>query len=109
MTTKNAKSSPFNASTYIKFYGGLYFWPTCDQCPEQYDVFTPEGEQVGYVRLRHGELTAEHPDYGGEEVYTTEDDVGDGCFDTEELRTKHLTAIGQVLVRHMDRKAKTKE
>ena len=35
---------------------GLNFKKTCDACPEQYDVFKDE-KQVGYVRLRWGNLT----------------------------------------------------
>lgn len=42
----------------------LYFVMTCGACPEQYDVYSDESmtEQVGYIRLRHGNLFAESPD-----------------------------------------------
>lgn len=62
---------------------------TCSACPEQYDVFK-NGEQVGYLRLRHGEFTAEVPNCGGETVLETEEMNGEGIFDDDE-RTEYLT------------------
>jgi len=35
---------------------------TCGACPEQYDVFK-NGQQVGYLRLRHGFFSAESEPY----------------------------------------------
>lgn len=63
-------------------------------CPEQYDIFLDD-EQVGYLRLRHGEFTADYPDYDGKEVYYAEP-MGDGCFDGGEREyylTKAIKAI----------------
>ena len=40
---------------------GLLFHKTCDACPEQYDVYK-RTKQVGYVRLRWGNLTVDFPD-----------------------------------------------
>lgn len=59
---------------------GLRFELTCSGCPEQYNVF--EGErQVGYVRLRHGELRVDVPDCGGREVLSHKfDDPLQGQF-----------------------------
>jgi hypothetical protein len=51
-------------------------------CPEQYDAFL-DGEQVGYLRLRHGHFTVECPDCGGCLVYEA-DPEGQGAFDDEE-------------------------
>ena len=34
---------------------------TCYACPEQYDVFFHDF-QIGYLRLRHGNFTAEYPE-----------------------------------------------
>lgn len=48
-------------------------------CPEQYDVYR-NGENVGYLRLRHGGFRAE---CRGETVYTASPH-GDGIFDPEE-------------------------
>lgn len=61
---------------------------TCFACPEQYDVYDPEDNQVGYIRLRHGRLRVHYPDYGGKIVYDI-DTIGDGVFSKEE-RLKHL-------------------
>jgi hypothetical protein len=71
---------------------GLRFVMTCFACPEQYDVFDRSGKQVGYVRLRHGELRCDYPDCGSELIYEA-DPVGDGCFDSDEERDYHLEKI----------------
>ena len=62
---------------------------TCLACPEQYDVFDDLGQQVAYLRLRHGGFRAIVPDYGGEQVYHA-NPKGDGVFHNEE-RVKYLT------------------
>lgn len=62
---------------------------TCFACPEQYDVFDQEGNQVAYFRLRHGTFRAEVPDVGGVTVYTAQPE-GDGIF-TKDERQKYLT------------------
>ncbi len=51
------------------FINGLYFNQTSCGCPEQYDVFDEDNNQVGYVRLRHGLITCECPDIGGTEIH----------------------------------------
>jgi len=61
---------------------------TCMACPEQYDVFelVSNGSlknKVGYIRMRHGNLTVNCPDYSGRLVYKDSPD-GDGCFEEEE-------------------------
>lgn len=56
---------------------------TCWGCPEQYEVYTPEGKQVGYLRLRHGYFRVDYPDCGGEVIYEAEP-KGDGIFEDEE-------------------------
>lgn len=55
---------------------------TCSGCPEQYEVFDGD-KQVGYIRLRHGNLTVECPDCGGDLVYEASPD-GDGEFEDHE-------------------------
>ena len=77
---------------------GLFFKCTCHSCPEQYDVFTAAGEQVGYVRLRHGSLYAEYPDVGGECVYDTYAFAGDGYFRNDKERLYHLENIADALM-----------
>jgi hypothetical protein len=77
----------------------LNFKKTCDACPEQYDVFK-DGKQVGYVRLRWGNLTVESPDCGGELVYEHyfENDSFKGCFDSTEERQKYLELIADCIL-----------
>jgi len=55
---------------------------TCVACPEQYDAFM-NGQQVGYLRLRHGYFRVEYPDCGGEMIYEAEP-YGDGIFEEYE-------------------------
>jgi len=55
---------------------------TCVACPEQYDAFM-NGQQVGYLRLRHGCFRVECPNYGGETIYEAEP-KGDGIFEDYE-------------------------
>ncbi len=77
---------------------GLRFVLTSGRSPEQYDVFF-EDRQVGYVRLRWGYLRVDVPECGGEEVLASgdDDDIGDGDFDTEELRALWLTRAAQAI------------
>ena len=82
---------------------GLNFKKTCDACPEQYDVFKDE-KQVGYVRLRWGNLTVESPDCGGDLVY--EHYFGDawkGCFDDDNERNKYLLIIANELNNYLEK------
>lgn len=62
---------------------------TCGACPEQYDVFDLENNQVAYFRLRHGSFNVSVPDVGGECVYSAYT-KGDGLFEEDE-RMHHLT------------------
>jgi hypothetical protein len=68
---------------------------TCGACPEQYDVFK-DGQQVAYLRLRHGYFYAAMPDAGGQIVYETDKPNGDGVFEVGErdaFLTEALSAI----------------
>ena len=81
--------------------GDYNFVCTCYACPEQYDVFDKDGNQVGYVRLRWGSLYAECPDVGGTEVYSC--GFGDswaGCFKNDEQRMVHLRRIAERISLH---------
>jgi len=71
----------------IKEISGYELRRTCYACPEQYDVYY-KGNQVGYLRLRHGVFTAESPCCGGKQVYSGSP-KGDGIFDDDE-RDKYL-------------------
>lgn len=55
---------------------------TCSACPEQYDAFL-DGEQIGYLRLRHGFFSVEYPDCGGRLVLEAQPE-GDGIFAAHE-------------------------
>jgi hypothetical protein len=71
-------------------------------CPEQYDVFNQAGEQVGYLRLRHGHFRADYPDHGGETVYES-DTKGDGIFDDDERMPELTKAINALAAKHGNR------
>lgn len=73
---------------------------TCGACPEQYDAFH-HGKRVGYLRLRHGSFTVEHPDCGGDRVYEAEP-KGDGVFESGE-RHKYLTEATKALEQKLGR------
>lgn len=78
---------------------GLKFVSTCLACPEQYDVYDLQTKkQVGYVRLRWGRLRVDYPDVRGHTVYEHSFPDGlQGCFDTDEQRTEHLTKAAKAL------------
>lgn len=73
---------------------------TCAACPEQYDVFDENGNQVGYVRLRWGSLYAQCPHVGGVTVYSVDLDHDGGSFNSDEERMQHLNAITEAISRH---------
>lgn len=56
---------------------------TCGACPEQYDAFNESGNQVGYLRLRHGYFSVSYPDAYGEVIYSAQP-KGDGIFESQE-------------------------
>lgn len=68
---------------------------TCYACPEQYDAYIGD-EQVGYLRLRHGEFYAECPECGGERVFESSSMQGDGIFEGHE-REEYLTLAVQAI------------
>jgi hypothetical protein len=51
--------------------------------PEQYDAFDESGEQVGYLRLRHGRFRVDFPSIGGRTILEASPH-GDGIFDDDE-------------------------
>ena len=51
--------------------------------PEQYDAFDESGEQVGYLRLRHGRFRVDFPAVGGQTIFEARP-KGDGIFDDDE-------------------------
>lgn len=81
---------------------GLEFDQTCEACPEQYDVYYDE-LQVGYVRLRWGNLTVTYPDYDGEVIYR--EGIGEGLtgmFESEEQRKHYLDIIADKILEKIE-------
>jgi hypothetical protein len=76
----------------------FYFLQTCPACPEQYDVYTKNGQQVGYVRLRWGELRVDYPKVGCEVIYQHKfEDNMKGGFDNQKERDEYLSNIVEAL------------
>lgn len=86
---------------------GLKLVCTCGACPEQYDVFDASGQQVGYLRLRHGYFRADVPECCGETVYEAEP-RGDGIFETDE-RAGYLSAAVAAIKAHIQKGQKQPE
>ncbi len=84
----------------------LNFVLTCEYCPEQYDVFWNE-MMVGYMRLRHGNLTVECPDVFDELVYSHKFENCDGNFTNESVRLEHLSLAAQAVFEWLKRNDKT--
>ena len=81
---------------------GLGFVKTCDEYPEQYDVYDYRNRIVGYVKLRWGHLKCEYPDVGGKVIYSTS--IGDelvGAFENEKQRELHLNIIADTINNHI--------
>jgi hypothetical protein len=66
---------------------------TCGACPEQYDAYI-DGDNVGYLRLRHGSFTVE---YRGMQVYQA-NPQGDGIFDHDEERRFFLNRACEAIL-----------
>ena len=56
---------------------------TSPACPEQYEAFDESGNQVGYLRLRHGWFRVDFPQHSGETIYEARP-RGDGVFYDDE-------------------------
>ena len=78
---------------------GLKITQTCGACPEQYEVFKEDGEQVGYLRLRHGGFTVSYPSCGGDLIYESAT-KGDGAFEDDE-RAHYLNQAIEAIIRKM--------
>ena len=54
-------------------------------CKESWDnIVYKDGEQVAYIRLRHGCLRVDAPICGAKEIFYTEACKGDGRFDDDD-------------------------
>lgn len=82
---------------------GLTFIKTCTCCPEQYNIKDNKGNQIGYIRLRWGELTCKYPDVGGEIIYCDNVDNAFGCFEYEEQRKEYLNIIADRILERINR------
>ena len=79
----------------VKMSDTIELVQTCTACPEQYDAKL-NGEQVGYLRLRHGGFTVECPDCGGDLVYEASP-LGDGSFQDDERGAYLSSAVAAIL------------
>lgn len=79
----------------------LTFVQTCPACPEQYDAIDETGQQVGYLRLRHGRFRVDYPTNGGTTIYEAQPH-GDGLFEDEE-RTFYLQQAYQAIASQLSR------
>ena len=70
---------------------------TCEAFPEQYDAYAPDGNIVGYLRLRWGYFTVYCPDCEGAEVYCDESVNGWGYFFSNKERKKGLRKAKAVI------------
>jgi len=68
---------------------------TCSACPEQYDLFDENQNQVAYLRLRHGYFYCDSPDIGHTRVYEA-NTFGDGIFHEDERHIHLKNAIEAV-------------
>ena len=86
-------------------HGGANFLMTCFAFPEQYDVYHRK-HKIGYVRLRHGRLTA---DYRGEQVYNHIFEEPIGRFVDDGQRDEYLDVVGKLLVEAYKKAVKGKK
>lgn len=85
---------------------GLMFHQTCLACPEQYDVFKGN-KQVGYVRLRYGELKAVYPNVGGEIIYEKSfNELYKGWFFDEDEKVTELNNIADCILKKLNGRKK---
>ncbi len=79
---------------------------TCEACPEQYDVFYQD-KQVGYIRLRWGEIRVDFPDCGGETIYKHSfEDSLKGCFETDEEAKLYLSKCKKAIIKKLNENIK---
>ncbi|MET3900137.1 hypothetical protein ABIB57_004100 [Devosia sp. UYZn731] len=76
---------------------GLTLTLTCPSVPEQYEV-RRLGAPSGYIRARHGGMSVNYPDAGGEDLYNGSVD-GFGGFTNHEREAKLLFALALIAAR----------
>lgn len=77
------------------------FVRTCYACPEQYDVFDEDENQIAYLRLRHSNFTVKCPDVGGELVYQAYIDEPDVGIFTDKERDEYLEKAARAISKYM--------
>lgn len=82
----------------------LRFELTCNESPEQYDVYDEEGYKVGYVRLRYGELSISCPCCGvlGAHNIMSWSTRGYGCFYDDDERAMGMNIINAAINHWLD-------
>ena len=91
------KYGEYTPSTDDFVFGGCRLICTCSACPEQYAVYDNKaGQQIGYLRLRHGHFRADYPTCGGETVYEAKP-TGDGSFENDHERVYFLSIASAIL------------
>ena len=79
------------------YYGKYMFFLFTDRNPEQYHVYYGS-RRAGYVRLRHGRLTVDAEDCGGEELLRHQfSDETMGEFRNDRQREQWMERITGVL------------
>ena len=77
---------------------GLAFVCIGTACPEQYDVYHEESDDLcGYVKVRGGWLRCWYPDAGDDLIYEQQLEDLQGAFYKHEERMLHLTAIANAI------------
>lgn len=76
----------------------IYLEQTSIACPEQYEAYDGQGNQIGYLRLRHGEFMVEYPEVNGEIIYEEffEEDLK-GAFDDIKERDYYLNQAKEAI------------
>ena len=81
---------------------------TCSWNPEQYDVFASNGDEIGYLRLRHGGFTADYTFGVAEDdekwkcVYSSEPKGHEEFADDIERTTELNAAVSAILAAHAE-------
>jgi len=83
-----------------RFMVGCVLTKTCNACPEQYDV-AYNGENIGYLRLRHGHFYAEYVFNGAENLVYSSFTEGDGVFEDFERDYELTRAVTKLLLKHL--------
>ena len=80
---------------------GLKFVLTCSQSPEQYDVYKGD-EEVGYVRYRFGNLSADYTVMGDEDLLSETLPEETGIL-TEQQRAFWLPYIAKLINKRIEK------